>query len=470
MNKTIVTLVTICVLLFFIYLIANYYTEYKRSVAKPDFIPLKFKLNESDLDRIVVLKDINTIELIKTKGKWIVKDIKYPADTSKIFGLISRLNEIKQGKIVSLDPGQFDVYNVGPKTGIKVTFLSGSKEISSVVIGKNNENNTGSFIKLPAENKVFLVESLLENEVAIDKQFWIKKELKNIERNNIYKIILRGEVNYTFIKSGKKWWIKKPRIAPANEAKIKDIIDKYSYILIADIDITKSKQECIKNKPRYKLMVKYTDKKDNSKIKKRFEITIGEKEGQGKENYYAITPGKKTCFLISPGYVEPLRIAWFEAIERELVPGDMFAHEVAKIEFNNFIPGKADFKKKKLGKDNYKWLSSYKGKFKLFKYDKIRNIIELLKGIKIEDYLPYNQTIKFNRSFLIKTETKDIFAYSIFHTKDSKECTAHTNRIPKLLIKVLCSDITQIEDNIKKLLKVKAGVSKDKSATPPPSQ
>lgn len=455
MNKTILTLVTISILLFFVYLIANYYTEYKRSAYKPAFVSLKFKLNADNMDKILLEKDVEKIELVKVKKQWKIKDIRYPADASKIFGLISRLNEIKQGKIVSIDPAQFDVYSVGTKTGIKTTFYNNDKEVVSVVIGKNNENSTGAFFRFPNENKVYLVDPLLENDISIEKQFWVKKELKTVEKDSIYKIIIRGDSKYNFIKSGKKWWIKKPRIAPASESKIKEILDKYGYLTVTDIDRTKNVSECIKDKPKYKITIKYMTKKDNKDVKKSYTILIGSQLGQDKEIYYAIAPPQKVCFLLSSAYVEPLRLAWFEAIERELIPSNLFAHEVASLEFDNFIRGKATFKKKKVGKNDYRWLVGYKGRFKLKKYDKGRNLVELLKGIKVEDYQQYDQHVKFNRLFILKTETKDIYASSIFYDKDSKECTVHTNRFPKLLLKVLCSDLTQIEDNIKKLSKAK---------------
>ncbi len=455
MNRTILTLVTISILLFFVYLIANYYTEYKRNAYKPDFISLKFKLDADNLDKIILEKGTEKTELVKTKKQWKVKDINYPADMSRIVALLSRLNEIKQGKIVSIDPAQFDVYNVGTKTGIKTTFYNNGKELTSIVIGKNNENSTGAFFRFNNESKVYLVDPLLENDISIEKQFWIKKELKIVEKDNIYKIIIRGDSKYNFVKAGKKWWVKKPRIAPASESKIKEILDKFGYITITDIDRTKNVSECIKDKPKYTVTIKYTQKKDNKEIRKSYTILIGSQKSKDKEDYYAIAPPQKTCFLLSSAYVEPLKLAWFEAIERELIPSDLFAHEVSSLEFDNFISGKTTFKKKKIGKNDYKWLVSYKGRFKLKKYDKGRNLIELLKGIKVEDYQKYNQTIKFNRLFLLKTETKDIYANSIFYDKNAKECTIHTNRYPKLLVKVLCSDITQIEDNIKKLLKIK---------------
>ncbi|MFN7181341.1 MAG: DUF4340 domain-containing protein [Planctomycetota bacterium] len=456
MNKTIITLITVSILLFFVYLIANYYSEYKKVAYKPDYVPLKFKLNSDTIDRIVLERGNKQSTIVKIKKKWIVESFRYPADVSKIHSLINRLNEIKEGKIVSIDPTQFDIYGVGPQTGIKTVFYHNNNEVLSVIIGKNTENNRdGSFIRFPADNKVFNVAPLLENEVSVENRFWLKKELKILEKDNINKIIIKGDSNYTFLKSAKKWWIKVPKLAPASDIKIKEIIDRFAYLNIDDIERTKNKKECETTKPKYTVTVKYTAKIENKNIKKKYILTIGKEVDRSKEKYYATLRSKNLCFIISSSYVEPLRLAHFEVIERELIPSDLFTHEVASLEFTNFIPAKLSFIKKKVGKDNYKWLSKYRGKYKYFNYEKIRNLFELLKSVKVEDYERDHPPVKFNRSFVVKTETKDVYDYSIFYEKDKKECAGHTSRFPRLYEKLLCSDIEQIEDNIRKLLKVK---------------
>ncbi len=456
MNKTIVTMIVVSILLLFAYIIANYYTEYKKVAYKPEYVPLKFKLDADNLDRIIFERLDERMEIVKIKNKWLVASVKYPADVSKIYSLINRLNEIKEGKIVSIDPTQFDVYGVGTKTGIRTIFYNKEQEVLSVIIGRNSENNRdGSFLKFLNEDKVYNVPPLLEDEVSLSRQFWLKKELKIVEKDSIYRIIIKGESNYTFIKSGKKWWIKYPQLAPASETKIKEILDRFSYLSIEDVDMTKNIQQCKSDKPKYKVIVKYVIKSDNTSKKKKYILTIVGEQDQSKVSYYATLNLSRTCFLISSSYPEALRLAHFEIIERELIPSDLFAYEISNLEFTDFIDSKVAFTKKKVGKNDYKWLLKYKGRFKYFKYDKIRSLIELLKGIKVEDYQYKSKGVKFNRSFVLKTETKDVYANSVFYEKGKKECVGYTSRFGRLYVKLLCSDIEQVEDNLKKLLKIK---------------
>jgi hypothetical protein len=454
MNKTILTLVTISIFLFLIYMVANYYTEYKRLAYKPDMVSFRFDLKSEQIDKILLSREDAKISLSRIKNRWILDNVSYLADSSKVISLISKINEIKEGRVVSRDPSQAEVYGVGPKSAIKVVFSSSGKELQTLLIGKNAENYSGSFFTLPNDNKVYAVEPLLEDYVSVDRKFWLKKDLRSIDRDNIYKIIIRGEVNYVFVKSGKKWWLKKPKIAPLSESKVRDIVDKFALLSIEDVDRSKKISECISQNPRYIVTVKYYSKKDNKNIRKKYRFYLGNSTADKKENYYASINNRNICFVVSRAYNEALKIAIFEIIDKEFI--DIWSGEVSKLEFTDFIPGHLKFVKKRIKKDDYKWLSYYKGRFKFFAFDKVKKIIELLKELKIEDYdLLASKKVDFNHSFLIKTETKDIISASAFYQKDAKDCYLHSNKYPKLLMKVLCSDIVQIKDNLKNLLGVK---------------
>jgi peptidyl-prolyl cis-trans isomerase C len=134
-----------------------------------------------------------TMNKLDTGGFVVTSRLSYPADTSKIFGLIANLESIKCQAEISTSKDAFGDLGVdgGKESTVIRLFDHDGKEIVGVVAGKNDDTLRGDYVRLTAEDKVYAsTEPLSFDTEDLD---YLNKRILKVDEKDIAKVQVKGK-------------------------------------------------------------------------------------------------------------------------------------------------------------------------------------------------------------------------------------------------------------------------------------
>lgn len=149
------------------------------------------------------------IRLIREANGWKAshENISARADKYPVTTMLSSLAELKPQRIVTRKPENWDEYEVGDTTGVKVTILNSDEVLAVMWVGKESSGTT--FIRRDGQPEVFAANGNLLN--TFNKKFsdWRDKSFLKLKPDSVMSIEFTypGDSSYVAKKNSSGWII-----------------------------------------------------------------------------------------------------------------------------------------------------------------------------------------------------------------------------------------------------------------------
>jgi Domain of unknown function (DUF4340) len=207
---------------------SNHHKPAETVQASADTPPKILSLNESDINRIdVKKKDAPELVLAKDNGKWQIESPEnLGADQSAASGVASTLSSLTSERLVedkADDLSQFGLSN--PKLEVVVTGKNNSAH--KLLIGDDTPTNSGSYVKLDGDPRVFTVASYTKNNIDKSVNDLRDKRLITVEPDKISRLDLTAnQQDIEFGRNKDQWQILKPKPLRADSYQVDELVRK----------------------------------------------------------------------------------------------------------------------------------------------------------------------------------------------------------------------------------------------------
>lgn len=165
----------------------------------------------------IVIKDKEEVVLEKKNNYWqVASHQNLPADNNRIETLLENFKKIEEKELVSENKNKFSTFGVDKDTP-KITLFFPEKEIS-LVVGKYSFHRNGTYIRFSGENKVFLINSNLEEQIK--NTAW--------ERRRLLESVSYQTKEFTISQKGKQKSFSRPK--EGWQEKEKDLLYKLDFL------------------------------------------------------------------------------------------------------------------------------------------------------------------------------------------------------------------------------------------------
>ncbi len=117
-------------------------------------LPEISKINEKDINKIIIKKTDGEITLVKENDKWLIGNEKFPSNKDKINNMIEEITGFSLTALVS-ESKNYDMYELDKDKKIELEVLSGDKILRKIDIGKPASSYRHTFVRLDKDDKVY---------------------------------------------------------------------------------------------------------------------------------------------------------------------------------------------------------------------------------------------------------------------------------------------------------------------------
>lgn len=160
-------------------------------------------LNDEEINRIDVLGPEDTLSFRLDGGNWYVAvDSLYrPADTMAVRNMIRLALEMKVGNVISQNAERRKDFMVDDTGGNLVRFYQNDRLLSEIIIGKQSNDFSHTYIRRPGDDEVYLADGLLTYAYRRQKTQWFNKTIFSIPPVTVRSV----ELDYD--KQAHKFWL-----------------------------------------------------------------------------------------------------------------------------------------------------------------------------------------------------------------------------------------------------------------------
>lgn len=153
---------------------------------------------------ISITKEAQSATLNTTGTSWVISGKR--VDALKIADLISSLKDLKLKEVASKNPQNYAQFGVDDKLGYLVEATNGVTKIS-VIVGSYGELSNTFYLRKASgtDQNVYLISGSLRQNLSVDPTTWRDKNLINVSKDTISKVVLSGATTAQFDKTSKNW-------------------------------------------------------------------------------------------------------------------------------------------------------------------------------------------------------------------------------------------------------------------------
>ncbi len=142
-------------------------------------------------DEISIIGPGTAVSLVKSEGKWLVGERRYPADAKLIADLEKKFKELRLVSLVSRK-GFFNRYDLTPDKYREVTVKKNGRVFRKYMIGKTGSTGKHTYVRIGDTPSVYLVEGTFEQELSRGVDEYRDREILKISNDAISSI----EISY----------------------------------------------------------------------------------------------------------------------------------------------------------------------------------------------------------------------------------------------------------------------------------
>lgn len=232
MNKKMMYYIGVLIVLVIILLLVK--SKESKYIAKD----IKYiKVDSTQISKIQIINDNDTLVFAKD-GDWqIVKPITYPMDSSKKKQLLKGLAALTiDKKAVAENKESHSKYGVDDSSGIHISVYKGEKLVNDFIIGKSSKDYQHSYLREIGNDKVYQNKENFYYQVSSPLKLWRDKTITNIDFEDIKTVTIKVKNNeYSLLFADTVWVYKKGKSKfPLKENIAKSIINKIAKMRAVD--------------------------------------------------------------------------------------------------------------------------------------------------------------------------------------------------------------------------------------------
>ncbi|MFC1559188.1 DUF4340 domain-containing protein [Gemmatimonadota bacterium] len=155
-----------------------------------------------EVTRIAISGKGNDVTLEQRGGVWLITSpIEYPANQTLVEDLLGKVDELATVNVVSSNPVNHDLFEVGAETGVLVQLYGGregNRRMMSMFVGKMTSDFNHTFIRRFSEDDVHTASGLLNGYFNKTVSAWQDRTIFALPAESITQLNVIGEeVDYT---------------------------------------------------------------------------------------------------------------------------------------------------------------------------------------------------------------------------------------------------------------------------------
>jgi hypothetical protein len=191
MKKPVYLLLGILLLFVIIYLLL---VQKEEKTFAPGMVENFLELDSAVVDRIEFKKYDTKMVFQKAGQQWyIVSPDSFRADNKAIGQMISLASHLTVGDIISSNPEKQFFFQVDALTGTQLDFLSGDRQLASMVVGKMSDDFTHAYLRKTGSEDVYLAEGIFSGITKQRIESWRDRQILTFNPQQIKEIEISKE-------------------------------------------------------------------------------------------------------------------------------------------------------------------------------------------------------------------------------------------------------------------------------------
>ena len=160
-------------------------------------------LGESSIDAVRIEGRNGQMDLRRDDDDWTVNG--FPADSGSISRFLAVLPDLVAGDLVATNPANHDRMGVSADSAVSVDFGVGG-DFQSILVGKQGRGFGTTYVRLPGEDEVYLLEGDLRAQVVRRLDDWRDRSVVNIDSTTVHRIAIERDGDaYTMVRGDSVW-------------------------------------------------------------------------------------------------------------------------------------------------------------------------------------------------------------------------------------------------------------------------
>lgn len=161
------------------------------------------ELGEAHIDGVRIVGPDGEMELVRAGDDWTANG--FPADSGSISRLLGVLGELAVGDLAATNTANHDRMGVSLDSAVSVDFDVGG-EWRSILVGRQGRRYATSYVRLPGEDEVYLLEGDLRIQVVRRLDDWRDRRMISVDSATVSRIeIERDGDAYTMVRGDSAW-------------------------------------------------------------------------------------------------------------------------------------------------------------------------------------------------------------------------------------------------------------------------
>src|SRR5688572_91143 len=231
-----------------------YFVESERPVADPDAKKQVFTYDSAKINQVQIKSSGGEVTALHkgANDTWtIVQPVNAPADRNSISEVVTNLSKLEEQRVVDENAADQKAYGLA-ELRFDVTFhVEGEKEPRRILLGEQTPASSGTYAKLPAGNRVFLVDTALETAVNKPTFDFRDKAALSFDQTKVTSLeLVSASQTIRLEKSDNEWKLVKPLQAPADFVSVNGVLGQ---LQSAQMTALKDRPEELKDLKKYGL-------------------------------------------------------------------------------------------------------------------------------------------------------------------------------------------------------------------------
>jgi len=257
----------IFLLILFIALLLVAFGLKKANEYKPQEVNISQILNYSTkIDKIEIKKSEKEADvLVKIKDNWqIASQNNLPVDPTLINKLTDSAANLKIKNKVSENEAKYEEFEVTAEKGVAVKFYQKDKLVSDFIIGKEDWQQGGTYLKKEKDKAVYLTNESIR--YVFSQPDWRDLNLTKIVKDDISSINIVGIADSAVAieKKDDKWQINQQDAEQEKQDKVNSLLDEA--MALKAIDLKLLTEVKINTEPKYQIIVKHKTGEESFEI------------------------------------------------------------------------------------------------------------------------------------------------------------------------------------------------------------